>query len=75
MSSSISLAELRRPIWINHDKNTLSTSIDTNNPISGNASLKVDVRQGNESEWSIITTDHLPINDKSYYNFSLERIC
>jgi hypothetical protein len=68
---SISLAELRKPIWINHDTNTLATNIDNNNPISGNESLKVDVRQGNESEWSTITTDQLPIHDKSYYTFSL----
>jgi hypothetical protein len=68
---SVSLAELRRPIWINHDENSLSTSTDTKNPISGTGSLRVNVRQGNESEWSTITTDHLPIDDRSLYKFSM----
>jgi hypothetical protein len=68
----ISLADLRRPTWLNHDPDTLSTIIDTDNPISGNGSLRVDVRQGNESEWSTIESGLLPISDRSYYNFSLE---
>ena len=67
----IPLAELRGDQWVNHNGKTLSLSLDTKNAISGNASLRVDVAEGNQSEWSMITTDHLPINDKSYYNFTL----
>jgi hypothetical protein len=69
---TISLADLRRPTWLNRDPDTLSTIIDTDNPIAGNGSLRVDVRQGNESEWSTIESEFLPIGDRSYYNFSLE---
>jgi hypothetical protein len=70
-NESTSLAELRKGQWINRGQNTLSTSVETDNPISGNSSLRVDVRQGNASVWSMITTDHIPIKDKSYYNFLL----
>lgn len=70
--TSIPLADLRRELWVNHDANTQNTSIDSENPISGNASLRVDVGQGNKSEWNSIATDFIPINDKSYYNFNLE---
>jgi hypothetical protein len=69
---SIPLADLRKAYWVNHDENTLLTSLDTDNPISGNASLRVDVRQGNISKWSLISTDFIPINDKLYYNFDLD---
>ena len=71
-SGRLFLADLRRPTWLNYNPDTLSTIVDTDNPITGNASLRVDIRQGNESEWSTIDSDLLPINDRSYYNFSLE---
>ena len=67
----IPLAELRNDQWVNHAGKNLTLSVDTKNVISGNASLRVDVGQGNQSEWSMITTDNIPINDKSYYDFSL----
>ena len=65
------LGDLRRSYWQNHDENALSMRLDHDNPISGNASLRVDVGQGHNSEWSVISTDFIPINNKLYYNFDL----
>ena len=57
----IPLAELRKPTWLNDNKETLSTTIDTDDPIAGNGSLRIDVRQGNESEWSTNVQTYFPL--------------
>jgi hypothetical protein len=71
-SDSIPLASLRKTMWVPDNEGSLSTMWDAHNPISGNSSLRVNVGQGNTSEWNMITTDLLPIDDKSYYGFSLK---
>ena len=64
--------------WINYDNDTISISMETNEPISGNDSLRVDVQPATDvdeivnSSWSIISTDLIPVNDYSFYNYSLD---
>jgi hypothetical protein len=71
-NQSVPLATLRKPVWLVDNENALSTIWDAHNPISGNSSLRVNIGQGNMSEWSTISTDLLPIDDKSYYGFNLD---
>jgi hypothetical protein len=50
----------------------LSTSLESNGPVSGNNSLRVDLKQGNKIGWNILSTDYIPIDDEAYYNASLD---
>jgi hypothetical protein len=65
-------------MWTNEDPNALSLSIETNEPISGNASLRVDVKPAAtveeivNSSSSVVSTDFIPANDDTYYNYSLD---
>jgi len=61
--------------WINNDEDKLSVSLERNAPIAGNGSLRVDVKpanSSNESSWSVVTTDYIPINENKNYNYSLD---
>ena len=53
------------------NKDILTTSTETNRPISGNSSLRVDVRPFNTTNWNIISTDFIPVNENAHYNTSL----
>jgi hypothetical protein len=64
---SIPLAALRQT-FVNYDKNVLSTSLESR----PDRALRVIVEQGNSSNWKRISTDFIPVNDKKYYNFSLD---
>jgi hypothetical protein len=63
--------------WINYDPDTSLVSREINDPISGKASLRVDVQPGyfvNEtvdSPWSVVSTDFIPVNENSTYKYSL----
>jgi hypothetical protein len=57
--------------WISNDQKILNLSSTVNKSTSGNNSLKVDVGQGNSTNWSIISTDFLPAKEDTYYNYSL----
>lgn len=65
--------------WIDDDdNNTLSVSTETNEPIAGNGSLRVDIKPTttinatNNASWSMITTDFIPAIENALYNYSLE---
>jgi len=64
--------------WVNEDKDTLSVSKETNEPISGNSSLRVDIQAAStvnetvDSPWSVISTDFIPISNDAYYYASLQ---
>ncbi len=64
--------------WIIEDKDSLSVSTETNDPISGNSSLRVDIRQASsvnetiDSPWSGISTDFIPVSNASRHKFSLD---
>lgn len=51
-----------------------SISLEQNHPVSGKASLKVDLEEieSNDTDWSIVSSDFIPVNDKAYYNLSLD---
>jgi hypothetical protein len=55
----------------NNDKKILSTSMETNRPISGNNSLRVDVKPANATKQKTISTDFIPVNENADYNTSL----
>jgi len=58
--------------FTNNNKDILSISTETNRPIFGNNSLRVDVKPGNDTtNWNTISTDFIPINENAYYNTSL----
>jgi hypothetical protein len=67
---SVPLGTLRHQDWINHNEENLFTSLEIQKPISGNTSLRIDVKETNATSWSVISTDFFPINDKAYYKFS-----
>jgi hypothetical protein len=69
--NSVPLATLRHSDWLNYDRDLISTSAETSNPIGGNNSLRVDLKQGNKPGWNTISTDLIPIADDAYYNASL----
>lgn len=71
-SGSVPLATLRHSDWMNYDKDLISTSIETNRPIYGNTSLRVDLNQGDRVGWNILSTDLIPIDDDAYYNATLD---
>ncbi len=64
--------------WIIEDKDNLSVSTETNEPISGNSSLRVDIRQASsvnetiDSPWSGISTDFIPVSNASRHKFSVD---
>jgi len=55
----------------NNDKKFLSTSTETNRPISGNNSLRVDIKPANTTKWKTISTNFIPVNENASYNASL----
>lgn len=65
------LALLRNSELINYNQDALQVSRSVTNPIDGNTSLMVDVNPVNRTNWSILSTDLVPINDKRYYEFSM----
>ncbi|HSA74420.1 MAG TPA: hypothetical protein VLD84_10755, partial [Nitrososphaeraceae archaeon] len=69
---SAPLGTVRQLDWINYDKDLLSTSIESRNAIDGNASLRVNVKEGNKTGWTTISTDYIPINENAYYNATLD---
>jgi hypothetical protein len=63
--------------WANYDEDILSISTVTDSPLSGNGSMKVDVKPAlssaeTNSSWSILSTEFIPITEDQYYNYSLE---
>jgi hypothetical protein len=70
----LAITPLAVEMWKSYDDRSI-ISLDTNTPISGKGSLRVDLEQqddnDNRAEWSIIATDLIPVNDKSYYNMSM----
>jgi glucose/arabinose dehydrogenase len=64
--------------WANNDNNILSISMETNEPIAGNGSLRVDINPAgtvNEiinSSWSVVSSDFIPVNENTYYNYTLD---
>lgn len=65
--------------WIDDDDNhTLSVSTETNVPISGNGSLRVDIKPTttinatNNASWNIVRTDFIPAVENVLYNYSLD---
>jgi glucose/arabinose dehydrogenase len=64
--------------WIYEDKSILSVSKETNEPISGNASLRVNVQpfdHVNETldpQWMVVSTDFIPLKDYRYHYNSLD---
>ena len=71
-------ATMGQETWTNYAEPTLSVSAETDKPISGNGSLKVDIRpaatveETTNSSWSVISTDFIPIKENTYYNYSLD---
>ena len=64
---TISRASSHFPSFIDNE----SSSVSTTRPISGNSSLRVDVRPFNTTNWNIISTDFIPVNENAHYNTSL----
>jgi len=61
--------------WINNDEDKLSVSVERKEPIEGNGSLRVDIKSvnsTNQSSWSVVTTDFIPISENKNYNYSLD---
>jgi hypothetical protein len=66
--------------WINLDQASLSILIERNEPVSGSASLRVDVQPAVVADdndnanvsWSGITSDFIPIRNDTYYSYSLD---
>ena len=58
--------------FTNNNKDFLLTSTETDIPIFGNNSLRVDVKPGNKVGWNTISTNLIPANENAYYNASLE---
>jgi hypothetical protein len=71
-NNSVPLATLRHPDWLNYDRDLISTSTETNMPLEGNQSLRVDSKQSDKVGWNLLSTDLIPIDDGAYYNASLE---
>lgn len=63
--------------WLNGNPGILSSSIERNEPISGNASLRVDIKPADINDervipsWSNFYTSFIPVNNDTIYNFSL----
>jgi aldose sugar dehydrogenase len=71
-------ATMGQETWTNYADQTLSVSKETEKPISGNGSLRVDIRpaatveEAVNSSWSVISTDFIPVKENTYYNYSLD---
>ena len=70
--NSVPLATLRHSDWLNYDRDLVSTSTETNMPLAGKESLRVDLKQGDKVGWNTLSTDLISIDDEAYYNASLE---
>jgi hypothetical protein len=70
--NSVPLATLRHLDWLNYDRDLISTSTETNMPLDGKESLRVNLKQGDKVGWNTLSTDLIPIDDEAYYNASLE---
>jgi hypothetical protein len=70
--NSVPLASLRHSDWLNYDRDLISTSTETNMPLDGKESLRVNLKQGDKVGWNTLSTDLIPIDDEAYYNASLE---
>src|SRR5919197_1304294 len=63
---------------INNDPTFLSLSSNINQSLrssslsKSNNSLGVQVKQGNTTNWSIVSTDFIPVNENTYYNYSMD---
>jgi hypothetical protein len=63
--------------WINEDKDTLSVSTESDEPISGNSSLRVDVQPAStinetvDSPWNVISSHFIPVSNSNYLEYSL----
>jgi hypothetical protein len=71
-NGTVPLATLRYMDWLNYDKVLLSTSLESNKPISGNNSLRADLKQSDKTGWNILSIDYIPIDDEAYYNANLD---
>jgi hypothetical protein len=49
-----------------------STRLNYETPISNKASFRVDVKKDNTLNWSVISTELIPVDDQSYYDVSLK---
>jgi hypothetical protein len=70
MSSSylIDNVEIENVPFTNNDKDILSISTEKNRPISGNNSLRVDVKPSNDTtKWNTISTNFIPVNENTFY--------
>jgi len=72
IKNSVPLATLRQFDWMNYDRDISSTTLETNRPIHGNNSLRVDLKESQKVGWNILSTDYIPIIDNRYYNASLD---
>ncbi len=76
---NVKLAELREKLvpsdWIVNQKDLLFAYIDTSSVISGNGSLRVDVKQGNSFYRGVITTDFIPANEITHVQFNPGCFC
>ena len=70
-NASAPLGTLRQLDWMNHDKDLLSSSLELNDALDGNSSLRVDIRQSNKVGWNTISTDYIPIIENANYNVTL----
>jgi len=68
---NISSANITDKDWINNSPDLLSTSF-ISDALTGNNSLKVNVGKGNTTNWSILSTDFIPVKEDVYYNYSLD---
>jgi hypothetical protein len=69
----LAITPLAVEMWKNYD-DTSMVSVDKTTPISGKGSLRVDLKQNNNDNrapWSVVSTDFIPVNDKSHYNISM----
>ena len=71
-------ATMGQATWTNYAEPTLSVSAETDKPISGNGSLKVDIRpaatveKATNSSWSVISTDFIPADKNKDYEYNLD---
>jgi glucose/arabinose dehydrogenase len=71
-------ATVEQETWTNYAGPTLSVSMETDNPISGNGSLRVDimpaatVEEAVNSSWSLISSGFVPVKENAFYNYSLD---
>jgi hypothetical protein len=69
---NLRLQELEKYDWIDYEKDILTTSFESNTPLSGNKSLRVDIKPGTLSRWGTISTDFIAVTDIGYYTYSLD---